>query len=305
MATIQVKRGDLAGASSTSTRSSSCRRPTRPARTSRTSRAWRSRASSTSGRSSTRRSRPTCRSRASRSTGRRRCASRPGRTSRPRTGSGPTGRSTCCCSPTPTPPTRPTCGCSRATSQLRMSNFYLASDAFSKVRDEFEPVHRQLQQVIVKSQTDPGLLRLAGRQEPRQVRHRRVRAADRRQVGEGRARRRAHDVAGHRRRRDAARPRRQPEAGRAHRARHAGQRAGSGSSRTSRRRAPSRSRSMNQVVDTRQKFVRQDPRASSTRPDARGAQAARPARHPARRPRAAAHEPADHRRGRSSSTSAR
>jgi tetratricopeptide (TPR) repeat protein len=39
--------------------------------------------------------------------------------------------------------------------QLRMSNFYLASDAFSKVRDEFEPIHRQLQQVIVKSQTDP------------------------------------------------------------------------------------------------------------------------------------------------------
>jgi tetratricopeptide (TPR) repeat protein len=40
--------------------------------------------------------------------------------------------------------------------QLRMSNFYLASDEFSKVRDEFEPIHRQLQQVIVKSQTDPG-----------------------------------------------------------------------------------------------------------------------------------------------------
>jgi len=39
--------------------------------------------------------------------------------------------------------------------QLRMNNFYLASDAFGKVRDEFEPVHRQLQQVIVKSQTDP------------------------------------------------------------------------------------------------------------------------------------------------------
>ena len=36
--------------------------------------------------------------------------------------------------------------------QLRIGNFYLASDAFSKVRDEFEPVHRQLQQVIVKSQ---------------------------------------------------------------------------------------------------------------------------------------------------------
>jgi tetratricopeptide (TPR) repeat protein len=40
--------------------------------------------------------------------------------------------------------------------QLRMKTFYLASDAFSKVRDEFEPIHRQLQQVIVKSQTDPG-----------------------------------------------------------------------------------------------------------------------------------------------------
>jgi len=39
--------------------------------------------------------------------------------------------------------------------QLRIGNFYLASDSFSKVRDEFEPVHRQLQSVIVKSQTDP------------------------------------------------------------------------------------------------------------------------------------------------------
>jgi tetratricopeptide (TPR) repeat protein len=39
--------------------------------------------------------------------------------------------------------------------ELRMSNFYLASDEFSKVRDEFEPIHRQLQQVIVKSQVDP------------------------------------------------------------------------------------------------------------------------------------------------------
>ena len=44
---------------------------------------------------------------------------------------------------------RPTCGCWRGNLQLRMSNFYLASDAFSKVRDEFEPIHRQLQQVIV------------------------------------------------------------------------------------------------------------------------------------------------------------
>jgi tetratricopeptide (TPR) repeat protein len=39
--------------------------------------------------------------------------------------------------------------------QIRMSNFYLASDMFDKVRDEFDPVQRQLQQVIVRSQTDP------------------------------------------------------------------------------------------------------------------------------------------------------
>jgi tetratricopeptide (TPR) repeat protein len=38
---------------------------------------------------------------------------------------------------------------------LRMGNFFLASDAFGKVRDEFEPVHRQLQQTIVKAQADP------------------------------------------------------------------------------------------------------------------------------------------------------
>lgn len=38
---------------------------------------------------------------------------------------------------------------------LRMSNFYLASDAFSKTRDEFEPVHRQLHGVIVRAQQDP------------------------------------------------------------------------------------------------------------------------------------------------------
>jgi tetratricopeptide (TPR) repeat protein len=39
--------------------------------------------------------------------------------------------------------------------QLRIGNFYLASDAFSKVREEFDPVQRQLQAVIVRSQTDP------------------------------------------------------------------------------------------------------------------------------------------------------
>jgi tetratricopeptide (TPR) repeat protein len=38
---------------------------------------------------------------------------------------------------------------------LRMGNFFLASDAFGKVRDEFEPVHRQLQTTIVKAQADP------------------------------------------------------------------------------------------------------------------------------------------------------
>jgi tetratricopeptide (TPR) repeat protein len=38
---------------------------------------------------------------------------------------------------------------------LRMSNFFLANDTFGKVRDEFEPVHRQLQQEIVKAQADP------------------------------------------------------------------------------------------------------------------------------------------------------
>jgi hypothetical protein len=38
---------------------------------------------------------------------------------------------------------------------LRMNNFFLASDAFGKVRDEFEPVHRQLQQTLVKAQADP------------------------------------------------------------------------------------------------------------------------------------------------------
>ena len=67
--------------------------------------------------------------------------------------------------------------------QLRMSNFYLASDAFSKMRDEFEPIHRQLQQVIVKSQTDPAYFDVADRQGARQVRHRGLRPHDGGQVG--------------------------------------------------------------------------------------------------------------------------
>ncbi|HEY4188110.1 MAG TPA: tetratricopeptide repeat protein [Polyangia bacterium] len=39
--------------------------------------------------------------------------------------------------------------------QLRMNNFYLASDSFSKTRDEFEPIHRQLQAEVVRAQADP------------------------------------------------------------------------------------------------------------------------------------------------------
>lgn len=38
---------------------------------------------------------------------------------------------------------------------LRMENFYLAHDSFSKSRDEFEPIHRQLQSEIVRAQQDP------------------------------------------------------------------------------------------------------------------------------------------------------
>ena len=67
--------------------------------------------------------------------------------------------------------------------QLRMSNFYLASDTFSKVRDEFEPIHRQLQSGDRQVADRPDLLRLADRQEPGQVRHQRVRAADGGEVG--------------------------------------------------------------------------------------------------------------------------
>ena len=39
---------------------------------------------------------------------------------------------------------------------LRMENFHLASDAFSKARDEFEPIHRQLQSELVRAKQDPG-----------------------------------------------------------------------------------------------------------------------------------------------------
>lgn len=39
---------------------------------------------------------------------------------------------------------------------LRLANYYLASDAFSKSREEFEPVHKQLQDAIVRAQSDPG-----------------------------------------------------------------------------------------------------------------------------------------------------
>lgn len=39
--------------------------------------------------------------------------------------------------------------------QLRLGNYYLANDAFTKTREEFEPIHAQLSQVIAKVQTDP------------------------------------------------------------------------------------------------------------------------------------------------------
>ena len=39
--------------------------------------------------------------------------------------------------------------------QLRMSNFFLAGDSFAKTRDEFEPIHRQLQTEVVRAQQDP------------------------------------------------------------------------------------------------------------------------------------------------------
>jgi len=39
--------------------------------------------------------------------------------------------------------------------QLRIGNFYLAHDEFSKVREEFDPIQRQLKAVIVHAQTDP------------------------------------------------------------------------------------------------------------------------------------------------------
>lgn len=38
--------------------------------------------------------------------------------------------------------------------QLRMNNFYLASESFSKTRDEFEPIHRQLQAEVLRAQQD-------------------------------------------------------------------------------------------------------------------------------------------------------
>src|SRR5262249_22939143 len=39
--------------------------------------------------------------------------------------------------------------------QLRIGNYALAQDSFIKVRDEFDPIQRQLQAVLVRSQADP------------------------------------------------------------------------------------------------------------------------------------------------------
>ena len=149
--------------------------------------------------------------------------------------------------------------------QLRMSNFYLASDAFSKVRDEFEPIHRQLQAGDRHGRRPIRPTSTPGRQEPRQVRHRRVRSADGGEVGQGRAGSGAHDGAGDRRGRHAARSGRQPEAGRSHPARDGGDRAGSASSPTWRR-ARTKSAEIDEPAGRHAAEVRrQDPRRSSTR----------------------------------------
>ena len=149
--------------------------------------------------------------------------------------------------------------------QLRMSNFYLASDTFSKVRDEFEPIHRQLNQVIVRSQTDPAYFdNLIGKSldkfdigafvpptaakwvkaEP-EVARMMVLATD---MGDMQ-----RDLADSQKLMD--------------RIQHVmeGQRPGRHLPGPGVARARSRPRSMNQLVGTRQKFAGRDPRRSSTR----------------------------------------
>jgi TolA-binding protein len=44
----------------------------------------------------------------------------------------------------------------RGNLHLRLANFFLASESFSQTRDEFEPIHRELQATLQKSQSDPG-----------------------------------------------------------------------------------------------------------------------------------------------------
>jgi tetratricopeptide (TPR) repeat protein len=44
----------------------------------------------------------------------------------------------------------------RGNLHLRLSNFYLASESFAQTREEFEPIYRQLQETLRKSQADAG-----------------------------------------------------------------------------------------------------------------------------------------------------
>ena len=184
IATIMVKKGDLAGAStiydSTLTKEQA---PDDSARRSRTSAAWRSGASSMSARSSTRPSTRTSRSRASRSTSPRRSTSRPGRTSRPRSGKRPGDRSTSCCSSNPDMPDAPDKRLLLGQPPAAHRQLLPRARRVRKVRDEFDPIQRQLQAVIVHAADRSRLLRQPRRPQPGQVRHLGVRAAGRRRSG--------------------------------------------------------------------------------------------------------------------------
>ncbi len=188
--------------------------------------------------------------------------------------------------------------------ELRMSNFYLASDEFSKVRDEFEPIHRQLQQVIVKSQTDPAYFdSLVGK------------SLDKFDIGAfvpptaakwvkaepdvARMMSLASDVG--EMQRDLTDSQKLVE-----RIEHAMK--GSGRVGIFPDLAAARTKSV-EVMNADRRHAREvraeDPGHHRPGPDARGAQAARPAGDPARRLQPAGLQPAHHRRGRSSSTSTR
>ena len=69
----------------------------------------------------------------------------------------------------------------RATCTSAQNAYGPATDAFTKTRDEYEPIHKQLDDALAKQPAiAPALLPRSDRQEPRQVRHRGDPAADRR-----------------------------------------------------------------------------------------------------------------------------